>query len=389
MFAQLVVVHAICACSYAVLGVHIPKATALKRESLGLKGKKVAAKARFAASNSAPLAHTAPAARAAALAATDRNSNATLTPEQSAALDKAACCGEDVNSSMSEVLGAVAVVNATALGFLDSVTSALGTAEETLWSLQNTFSSVLKIAGIDGGFLSDLVYQMTSKISDTLVVVNATNEDLKKSFANLIDGYSSKADDINESLSTAIASAREGLLASAEKSEEEAAANQTFLVARHLSIMMGPKSTATQAIAKVNSTADTLTEMLTKLNTTLLDTLMVDVIEKINSSALKLQDALIAGEEKFPGNVPSALTDKVDSIFDLVFDALDAVKPSEVNSELTSKIEAASTDVASLETCIAPLNAMVEDMDGAWHPVCSWSTLSVLISISLHLVRLQ
>lgn len=293
----------------------------------------------------------------------------------------AGACGARANTSFTQVEGAVAVVNSTAITFLDSVTDAIDASQEALLNLQSSASSVLALAGIDDGFVSDFVSQVSAKISSALTVLNETNEDLKASLSEVLGEYSAERDEINESLTEAIAATREGLLASAD--EAAANASETFLMARHTAIMMGPKSTATKAIAKVNATADKLIEMLSQLNTTLLATLMDDVVDKVNSSACKMQDAVTAGEEKFPDGVPSSITDKIDAVFDAVFAAIDAIKPAEVNSQLTPNVQAATADVAGLGECLAPLSTMVEDMDGAWPRVCSWTMVSALVALSL------
>lgn len=286
------------------------------------------------------------------------------------------------------------MVNSTAATFLDAVTEAIDKAHSSLLTVQGTVSTVLTLAGIDDTFLSDFVTQVSAKIGDTMVTLNETTGNLKASLADVLNDFRAKREAINESLTAAIASTREGLLASAEHAQAEAAANasETFLLAKHSATVTGPKAAATSAIEKVNATADKFVEMLSQLNGTLLATLMTEVIDKVNSSACKMQSALKKGEEKFPADVPASVTDKIDALFDFVFAAIDAVQPSEVNSQLEPIVQGATTEMKSLQGCIAPLDTMVDDMPdiaGASLLSCSWSILATLIALSLSRPMLQ
>jgi len=378
MFAKFVIVTATGLCVFA-LGMHTPmpkNAAGLKHGAMFLK----AGKGRAAGKTR----QRAPALVApAALAAADPDSGATLTKEQSAALDKAAACYDDADASVTQVEAAVDIVNETANKFLEAVTSAVKAAQENLAKFQDA-SDALQAAGMDENFITDTVNQLNAKATDVLTVLNKTNEDLKTSLSSVVDQYREEGDKINESLTEAIAATREGLLADAAKAEAEAAANISamFLIAMKVS-EMGPKSTATKAITKINATADESMEMLASLNTTLLEALMGSAVDNVNSTAHQLQDALVSAEAKFPDTVPSSVTDKVNSIFDAVFAAIEAVKPTDVNNQIAPKIQEASADMANLQTCIAPLADMVEDMDGAGRMSGSWAMLSVLIGIAL------
>jgi len=314
-----------------------------------------------------------------------RSANATLTAEQSAALEKAAACGDEANQSFEQVLAAVAVVNTTSVSFLDAMTAAVEAAQEKLLQIQGTSSSALQLAGVDDSFLGDFVDQISSKINDVLLAVNKSTEDVRSSLTTVIDNYCAEVDEINESLTQAVASAEEGLLAGAEKAEAAAAKNasEAFLTVKHSIIVLGPKASATKAIMHVNYTADKMLAMLTKLNSTLMAAFTDDAVDKVNSTATKLQDALTSAEDKFPDGVPSSVTDTINSAFDAVFALIAAIKPSDVDSQLTSNIEQASEDISSLEDCMAPLTTMVEDMDGAWHTAGSWVMLSILSGLAL------
>jgi len=305
--------------------------------------------------------------------------NATLTAVQASQLQAARACGARANTSFDHVLVAARMVNTSGFLFLDTVQAALETSQGALLRLRGSVAGMLKLAGVDDSFLGDFVDDMVARTSDTYLVLNESTSDFKASLSSIIGQYRDDREKINESLTAAIASTREGLLASATSTRvaRTASGSAFFLVQLDA---LNPKKTATKAIEKVNATSAEVTTMLSSLNTTLTGALWNSVLTKVQTSVAELQAAVKKGEENFPVYVPPSITGQVDAVFKAVFSAIDAVNVSEVHGQITPQIQVAASEIALLDPCLRPLGALVADMDGAWHTASSLSMLPFVIA---------
>jgi len=306
------------------------------------------------------------------------------TADQSKTLDAAAACGVDVNETYAQVESAVGTANTSVLAFLDQVTSAIETASASLYQAQSAAASALMLAGLDDTFLADTVSAVGVKARATLVVVNDTNDNLKAKLQGVLSEYAGERDTINAELADAVDEATEAAAADAAAAD----ANATSLRRKHAAVSASPKESAASAIATLNKSADKLIEMLTQLNTTVLS-VSTDVLTKVNTSALAIQDTLQSGIDSFPANVPSAVTSKIDGIFDKVFAVIDAISPSKLDQAMSKPMAAATKQMAAFQSCIQPLGAMVADLDAAWPGARSWPLLSLLLAAFVARTALQ
>lgn len=342
----------------------------------------------------APPAVAAP-APAPALAPASGGTNITLTAEQSAQLKACTACGARINASFTNVRAALTATNSSAYSALTAVRSALDIASATIAQLQGSLSSLLTLAGVDDSFLGDFVTSLGGLVNDTLTRFSDTADSFDSDMQSVLSQYLTQRDEANETMAAAIAAMREALLVANEKAAEaeetatEASANTTLvqaaLRARQVAVVVGPVSAAQQAVAKANSTVDKAIDVMVSLNDTLLADWQDDMITKLNDTMIKLQDGLTSAMGKFPEDVPPAVTDQVDALFDQVFAAINTAVGDydALGAAINMKVLNATNQAIAVKTCLAPLGAMVEDLDGALPRSYSWSLLLAMAVVAL------
>lgn len=329
-----------------------------------------------------------------------RVSDSPLTPEESDTISSAAECRVDLDEVLSQVDAAVHQASSAARAFLDSTMAAIVQADDALATAEKTAAVGLATAGIDESPLADLVASVGAKATDALGIANGTTDSLKASLVDILSKYQGYVDTLNESLTAALYSAEEAAVVDAEQAAEAASeVNETMYMAartkalrraatarqRHAAAASSPKSDAESFIAKMNSTADTALEMLSKLNTTAISALASEVVDKVNSSAQIIQSTLLSGLDALPTEVAEAAASSMRDAFAPVFAAIDSTStsPETVNEAMVPLIAAATKEVEHFQACIAPLGQMVEALDAAWPVAGSWPLLLALAAASV------
>lgn len=313
--------------------------------------------------------------------------NGTLTADESSKLKSVGACGVDITDSCAKVELVVGKVNSTALAFMDNATAFLNTASAKLTDVQSAASGMMDLVGIDGSRFTKIMDGVMEKVSHTLTVLNETNTKLKATLGDLVTKFHEEEAAINKSLVEAIVTVREGILKERDEASEAAESlvqlPPTSLRQEHATILIGPKAKATAALDKLSDAVDKVLDMLAELNVTALQALHTEVYEKASTSAHNMQDTLLSGLDKFPADIPAAVTQPMNATFDAFFEMLDKLSPEALNELIAPYIDAASEKVLSFKTCVEPLQMMAADLNAAWPRSSSWSIALALAVVSL------